>query len=398
MESHGTVPPDIVDLIIDEVALLNNTSSRFPALKSCSLACRYFLESSRRHLFHSLTLSSKFQNKILALHDILTSSPGISTHIRKLHLLLNPRNSIHADQNSLPKLLHMLNNITTFALRFDSTNMRYSWLELTSAMQEALYAILQSPSIIHLSISNVHELPKSLRTCLASIPTITLSSVSFQTAGNTEDIPDQPSNPFSSTRCIRNLTISNVSLETSQPLLDALSISHGELETLLCYDDGDPNRSMEVATMILQRCGDFLTKLECWNMDVARQLDISTVPRLHTIKLLANFTSQIPIPLCYIRQILETPSEKNEIKEVFLGILLSQLSSYETDWKSLDSLLTGPKFTQLKKVNFKVDLPLTAYRRGEQYVGKTRMELPSLMQSVLPKMHERGLIEVKMGN
>lgn len=133
------LPQELIDTIIDSVFIQGPHDGQFRDLKACSVAARAFLPSSRRHIFHSLTVNDDQFERVAAF---LRSSPHLAPYFRHFTLRMFP----HDDYPHLAFILRSLPNIERALL-----NMPLSWsLHLPSAVASALYDLIGLPSLHHL--------------------------------------------------------------------------------------------------------------------------------------------------------------------------------------------------------------------------------------------------------
>ncbi|KAF8810757.1 hypothetical protein BYT27DRAFT_7336529 [Phlegmacium glaucopus] len=72
--------PEILDLLLDELALANKDPQSRAALLACTLVNRQFYHQASSYIFSSLAIST--QKRLDALLDILNANPDIARHIR----------------------------------------------------------------------------------------------------------------------------------------------------------------------------------------------------------------------------------------------------------------------------------------------------------------------------
>ena len=124
---------ELVDIIID---MFDDCPED---LHNCSLVCRSWVHSSRRHLFRRVRWAlSPHGNR----HRHLLSSPHISTYIQEV--------DVHHGHDSpgslLPLALDMLSNLTK--IKLDGLD----WSVLPQNIQQSIYRVLELPSITSFAI------------------------------------------------------------------------------------------------------------------------------------------------------------------------------------------------------------------------------------------------------
>jgi hypothetical protein len=171
---HSKLPLELIDHIID---YLHDSPED---LHTCALVCKAWLESSRSHIFYSVSIYSfgKAKTFLLSrykrLHTVIRRSPHIALHVRELHIDLqyhhrNPSNSTFLQ---IEKILPLLLRSFTRLHKLDIGHLTlplFGWdcrkslqdlvalsslirLEVDTANFDDLLSLLQ-PSLKHLSIS-----------------------------------------------------------------------------------------------------------------------------------------------------------------------------------------------------------------------------------------------------
>jgi hypothetical protein len=94
--SFPIIPTELIEAIIDQVALLTPTSkepglitSSTSTLSACALTSRAFVFPSQKHLFQTIDLDARRPRGLyyVRFHRLLLSNPYIGTHVRHLRLV-----------------------------------------------------------------------------------------------------------------------------------------------------------------------------------------------------------------------------------------------------------------------------------------------------------------------
>jgi hypothetical protein len=126
--SFPTIPADLIEAIIDWVALLE-PGLKESTLSSCALTSCAFVFPSQKHIFCIIDLSARPPTGVYyaRFHRLLLSNPYLGTHVRHLGLVDNTEDSFANGISWLTDLrtLGFLPNLRSFGLGFNST--RENW-------------------------------------------------------------------------------------------------------------------------------------------------------------------------------------------------------------------------------------------------------------------------------
>ncbi|KAF8997627.1 hypothetical protein BDQ17DRAFT_1329289 [Cyathus striatus] len=361
---YGYIPLEIVELIINEVALVDDQNT-FPTLKACKLASSIFLEPSRRYIFKEIKLIAPTAShnsyirgsaKYRRLQDILVTSPQLAFYARSFHLQDNFTRHSFLSQPTLPNLLGMFQNITSFNWTFTTEDndivASYDWRSSSPTLQQALMNIMFSPIIEIVSLRFIKNLPHAFGRYFANIPTV-------------QAISSTPG------RCLRSLTIADLDLDKCQPLIDGLSSSNFRLEELK-LDSYTPRWVDDniIAAAITNTHRNTLTRIEfpCrvlpqrliifYLKDEIAILNIGMFPRLQTVKIYSHYDEQDPFGSA--TDILKKARNPNEIREIIIEIeyrliYILQTRSALLRSQRFDKLLCEVPFSRLEKVHLTVE-------------------------------------------
>ncbi|KAF8989877.1 hypothetical protein BDQ17DRAFT_1372576 [Cyathus striatus] len=405
IKSPATVPPEIVERIIDKVALLKDDCERFTALKACSLISRNFKNSSQRHLFQSLTidLTSECDNhttpaQIQNLHSAFFSSPNLPFYVQELHLLDLGNIQLSCEQ-ILADIISMLKEVKILHINFQNCMrliISFDWWKFTHTLQQALTTMLFSLPLTNLKLKHVSGFPQSTIQRFKFIPTVQLKAVEF----TENETPGQQSGQMQplieeSSLDIKFLTLEILDRWDLKPIIDTLSTHLGKLKKLtldLCRSYFDEPTDWD----FLKHCNS-LTTLELLTRSILREylekIDLSLLPHLRSIKLSTDlaYEGEPSSILRNLEQCLRTASTKNEIKEIIFEAswdLYRVMMKPEPDkWKELDMMLSGPQFQTLEEVRFMVC--------SKFYHDALCRKMPmGALSENLSRTYERGIISV----
>jgi len=159
LRSHtkqSKLPPELIDRIID---YLHDSHAD---LSACSCVCRAWLESSRFHLFYSISIHTagkresygSLLSKCQKLSKAIRRCPSIAFHVRDLEFSTGFRYGFHLGEPGsptrlkieqlLPPLLQSFTRLRTLCLVVNI------WRELTPDIRKSLYRLLSLPSLVQL--------------------------------------------------------------------------------------------------------------------------------------------------------------------------------------------------------------------------------------------------------
>ncbi|KAI0923557.1 hypothetical protein AcV5_009063 [Taiwanofungus camphoratus] len=204
--SQARLPPELCDIILDHLW------DDHCALGACSLTHRAWLQTTRLHLFNTVSLLDSAA--YARLERILEQSPDVARYVRVLYLKSHPRNSLECSE--LPRILLLLNNVEHLTLK--------DWhLELSGENRRDLSAFF--PVVKTLSLVSVHlegdVFPQLLGAC-QSLSAVHVTTATWFTPFNLQDSPaitptqntviDTLTVQFSSSRMISWLLRSSIKL------------------------------------------------------------------------------------------------------------------------------------------------------------------------------------------
>lgn len=222
MQTHQTIPLELIEVIID------NLANDIPTLKACSITCRAFLTRSRVYLFSSINLTSTFYrpNTTSMFHEMLNSCPEIALFVRHLSVQdVQPRDLALV----LPRFL----KIESFSWKHSSGGRRANSLydvHFNAAFQQMLH--LTSLKSIHLD--GFRQFPTYHFITFSRIENICLADVDLTTMSLEEKSACSTTTKFKSLQltCVMGYnTLSLVKVLTLTSLQKLKIYSHVDIES-----------------------------------------------------------------------------------------------------------------------------------------------------------------------
>ncbi|KIM35763.1 hypothetical protein M413DRAFT_32228 [Hebeloma cylindrosporum] len=389
MSSQPTLPFEIIEAIIDSLPQRQDPS--LSSLKSCSLVCKSFLELCRKYIFASITVarrdlaSSKPTSD--ALVRLLSTTPEIGRHVRILCLRLS---SDEFDHPSLPRTLKRITKLESFTIYWCPT---YKWRN--NSLRQALLHLLHLPTLRSLHIADIRDF------MLADlIPCSNLRELKFDctTPVERKDIsisilPDKPLQLHRLTCGIESpiaISMIGTSLRPDgKPIFNLAVLPSISIRF-------DTNEEFEASGKLLQHCLQltdidiFLNSPLIWT-GIAKMLkpSLETLTHLHFSMStkdetgandpLAGLVSELDQIQCH-RNVVE-----NLTIDVFVGAYYK--CNQGDDWGLLDSVLTQPGWSRLKRISLTISL-WVCYREDDLEVT-----LKSLAGKQLPRLSSSTSID-----
>ncbi|KAF9009918.1 hypothetical protein BDQ17DRAFT_1538479 [Cyathus striatus] len=391
------IPPEITEAIVDAI-----DDHDISSLKACALINRDFLHASQRRLFGSVTLEfggpgtnksaryDRFQSALLL-------SPKLALYIREFDICGSLNEHIFVEFDVLPTIIFMLQNITTLSIQFDRI---HNWQGFKPDLKKALVSIFLLPSIEKLTLNGLCCIPIPLAKCFAHIPYVALAEKDFFFQGyGGDEMTTVPQRLLSipNTRYLKSLIIQDVtSGESLQPLLDEIYPPICMLEKLSVFCSQSNLDAIAITNALIAKSKNTLTTLELLPIEDqdAHLMNISNLKHLRSIRLFADVTA--PEPLKAIRTILSRAPNNNKIEEISIQLVYSTLfhkiSKVTTRDDSLDTMLMGPLFSELRGVFLWVmGMGMSSWRAGsERGLRKEDFE------GCLPKTYGSGRLHIEI--
>jgi hypothetical protein len=192
--SFPTIPTDLIDAIIDQVALLTPTNkelrrrtSSTSTLSSCALTSRAFVFPSQKHIFHTIDLGSRLPKLYyVRFHRLLVSNPYLGTHVRHLRLVdefedddANELLWITDPREPISQTLGFLPNLRSFGLSFNSNDA--SWDSVPDETRAAFGRVFRMESVKEVELEFAFGFPVALLVSLTRLKYLALSKVYLDT-------------------------------------------------------------------------------------------------------------------------------------------------------------------------------------------------------------------------
>jgi hypothetical protein len=160
--THLRLPPELIDRIIDH---LHDSPAD---LRTCARVCKAWLESSRLHLFYSISIHSTGNAQTLLsrcqkLYGVIRRSPRVALRVRELDIALHYHTYNGSTWLKIEKLLPPPLQSFTKLHRLDIS--QFAW---TRSRRKSIQDLIALPSLIHLGVgANFYHftilLPPSLK-------------------------------------------------------------------------------------------------------------------------------------------------------------------------------------------------------------------------------------------
>jgi hypothetical protein len=192
--SFPTIPTDLIDAIIDQVALLTPTNkdlgrrtSSTSTLSSCALTSRAFVFPSQKHIFHTIDLGPRLPKVYyVRFHRLLVSNPYLGTHVRHLRLVdefeddfANGISWITHPRAPISQTLGFLPNLRSFGLSFGSNDA--SWDSVPDETRAAFGRVFRMESVKEVELDFSFGFPVALLVSLTRLKYLALSIVRLDT-------------------------------------------------------------------------------------------------------------------------------------------------------------------------------------------------------------------------
>ena len=186
--SFPTIPTDLIEAIIDWVALLTPTNKeprlKASTLSSCALTSRAFVFPSQKHIFHTIDLGARLPRGVyyVRFHRLLLSNPYLGTHVRHLRLVDNCEDDF---ANGISWLTHLstpisrtlgfLPNLRSFGLNFNSTGA--NWDNVPYETRAAFGRVFRMESMKEVELEFAFGFPVALLMSLARLKYLALANM-----------------------------------------------------------------------------------------------------------------------------------------------------------------------------------------------------------------------------
>lgn len=200
-----TIPQELVDNIVWEVAQYQDATERRSAIQALSLTSWSFRAPSRRIIFQELilredsgeveTFQTRLRSRLQKFLDLLQHNPSLETDVRSLNIFLSTlrlsRNRVeglrrqNAESSLLTYILSSLSHVRSFFLTVDCHTITHDWDYIDAPLKEALVHLCSSNPLTHLKLGTVMGFPMSFISHCSQI-----TSLSVYGAVSTKCAPD----------------------------------------------------------------------------------------------------------------------------------------------------------------------------------------------------------------
>jgi hypothetical protein len=162
--THLRLPPELIDRIIDH---LHDSPAD---LRTCARVCKAWLESSRLHLFYSISIHSAGNVQTLLsrcqkLYSVIRRSPRVALRVRELDIDLEEYDFGGSTWLKIEKLLPPLLQSFTKLHRLEIS--QFAW---TRSRRKSIQDLIALPSLIHLGVgANFYHFTTLLRPSLKQL-------------------------------------------------------------------------------------------------------------------------------------------------------------------------------------------------------------------------------------
>jgi hypothetical protein len=424
--SSPTIPAELIDAIVDQVALLTAANNE-PGLKktststlsSCALTSRAFVFPSQKHIFHTIDLARGVY--YARFHRLLLLNPYLGTHVRHLKLVGDPEYDFPNGflglthlRTPLSPMLGFLPNLLSFGLTFNLTNT--DWNSVPDETWAAFDFVFRMESVKEVELEFVFGFPAALLVSLARLRYLVLSNVDLDAD---EGIQDHESN----SKLRRQVALEGLYLRAVSPgviktITKALSNSVDAPPTLrkLALTPMFGEEFAEAVAELITACGSHLTSF-AWLPSIYFRESIliecrprtkvfkvspsvqSTYPR-STTSALSHFLVTFHNPsspkkhspkhwLYYNKSPIATPSKKITLECHYINKSHTSEESPATLWRPLDTALSAmggsnPVFGYLKEVEIILSVSAIPAPEIRRFVMG--------QQELLPSVEARGVM------
>jgi hypothetical protein len=156
-----SIPLDVIETIIDVLVTLDDHG--LSSVRTCSLTCRSFLHFCRKHIFASISLDiGKTYASIpyptsASFQKLLITAPEIAKYVRKLSFGVPPYQSWGGFFNvvNLAEVLMKFDQVQQLTIGSINTFEAINWSKLPFCLQDAVFHLLDLPTIEHLILIRI---------------------------------------------------------------------------------------------------------------------------------------------------------------------------------------------------------------------------------------------------
>ncbi|KAJ7451537.1 hypothetical protein FB451DRAFT_1374237 [Mycena latifolia] len=381
--SSAHVPQEIVD------ETLSYLRGDLPSLRACSLTHSCFYPTSHRLMFSRLKLGSRKNDlRPHQLHSLLSRFPDMSSHVDEIIL----RYTSSASNQEWPQNPPYLQRLQRICI----SNAYYSTAD------QSLLALLGSPSLLHLELHNLHDLPIALMLAAPpqSLKSLVLEQVYMMHPVDFEEGLNEHS--YGGFINLESLTIEgsgNLSDSASVHCLLLDSRSRIVLSRVRRLAFISENSMFQKSCAILQECAVSLEHLEFrfrrqhrfnyWTTPFFTEPIVSAFPRLQSITFIFN-PADHAAPVSRASHILAIASESSSplLEEIILRFNIRVSLGNEWSDKGMPAMDLGlSKIPSLAKVTILIRI----MNRGKHSIT----EHTAFIRSCMPQTDARGILSIE---
>ncbi|KAH9483124.1 hypothetical protein JR316_0005225 [Psilocybe cubensis] len=435
------VPQELIELIIDEVACIEDDTQRLSALRSCSRTSWSFLTPCRQYLFAEVTLiedagdnrkeSLKARLRLQKFLQLLQNDPylhsehhQLSSHIKTLKVELSFARAASnkrgfREQNRqcavLPSILEMMHHVHKFGLYSEPGPVSVSWDLVDDSLKDSLTHFCKLQPIATMELYNISEIPVTLMTDCLGVVSLSARGLTGLT-GITEQGPRTHSqSPFS---MLENLTVAFSpqffdflqsvpfsTLSTSKLPYSSLR----RLETSLGRNEWDFIRSVpSLSHLCISRTSETFNRYS--------YLDFRRLQTLHHLKLKWDFGNTVGLKTLLPVIAWPKPGADPQFEDTTLPqtVPITTLEIFgqwnfcsrkneqqhfmaSAGWNALDTVLSGNMFHNLCFIHFDLSLHYTETPTSPKSVEKYLLnKISAKLSQLLPVLSKSPSTDVQL--
>ncbi|KDR71219.1 hypothetical protein GALMADRAFT_229613 [Galerina marginata CBS 339.88] len=400
------LPPELVEAIIDEVGLLNDTKT----LRACALVASTFVFHSQSHLFRSIDLDRHVPRRKYydRFHRLLVGKPHLGTYVRHLRLGDDSEDddevgwgrsrgrgagSWITNAMTLPQTLLLLPRLEGFALTFNSEMTH--WKSIREETHTAFDHLFRLPSLQFVSLEFISDFPPLLLLSLVGrLRCLGLSCVEIDASADAAAMLASyisSANQIQWESHLHSLFLRGTSPPTIQAISQALAkVSPPSLQQISITPTFE-HGFCDAISDLMKSSGSNVTSFE-WLPSIhfcssVGPINLAAAPRLRSLRFIVSFRqthAHGPFPEV-LRLLSQASMHLNHVETVVIDchcIRPVEDKARRAEWHPLDKMLSRRGFGRLRDV--KIVLSTSTSAVGE------RQKLVSSFQDLLPGVERKG--------
>ncbi|KIM35768.1 hypothetical protein M413DRAFT_32232 [Hebeloma cylindrosporum] len=378
-----TLPPETIENIIDILAQDDPDHSR---LKTCSLVCQMFLELCRKHIFASITIDGQKlavpKPTSAALVRLLSSTPEIAEHIRKLHWRMLVE---EFEDRSLPGILEKITKLQSLAISWPREHRQWR----KNSLRTAILYLLHLPTLVRLEMTENQDFVFADLIPCTNLREFQLDCTKPVEAEHTLPLtlphpPLQLRHLFVGSECFTAMSMIGASLRPDGKPIFNLAVLSSITIRLWRHED------FEASRQLFQHCSK-LTEIQLllrsppltW-MGIAKMLkpSIETLTHLHFEIGFQDETGTNDPLAGLVAELEEIRYQPNAVEKITIDVGAWSDSEFNQgdDWGLLDRVLTQSGWSKLERVSLKIYIWVC------EREDDLEVTLKSLPQAQLPRL------------